>query len=479
MGNLLLAHADLLTVDAEDTLILDGAVAVTDGRIVEVGEHVAVAPRYPHHPVLEARGMVALPGFVNTHTHLAMTMLRSIADDLPLNQWLPVMWSVEQHLDDEALYAGSLLGVAEMIASGTTCFNDSYFVMRNTARAVTEAGLRADLGEGFIENNDRARAEGHLDAAKAFAQEWHGQANGRIRARLAPHSLYTCSADMVARACEVARGLGIGWNMHVSESAREIEVVGARARGATPVQHLAAEGLLGPELVIAHGQTLTTQDVDILVEHGVGVAHCPQAYGHNASNPFPNVTRWLQAGLKVGLGTDGPAGNNNLDMLEEMRFGAMAAKLTFDDSRLLPARQMIRLATRLAAAVLGLQDEIGSIEPGKKADMILLDFRQPHLRPYHNLRGHIVYSAHAGDVDTVIVDGRILYQGRRFLTLDIGEVLDRAQAAFERLLGRAGWIPSLQEPAASLAGTLESDETQAALHLMQGLVGRRGASRRS
>ena len=439
MENLLIAHGDIMTVDAHDTIIQDGAIAVSDGRIAEVGPHAEIAPKYPDHEVLDARGKVAMPGFVNTHTHLAMTMIRSIADDIKHYQWLPVMWAVEAHLDDEALYAGSLLGVAEMIASGTTCFNDSYFVMRNTARAVQECGIRADLGEGFLENRDYAAGQRLLQAAVEFAQEWNGKADGRIRTRLAPHALYTCSTDLVVKSYQAAKELGIGWNMHVGESDLEMKMVGSNARGATSVEHLEAVGVLGPEFVIGHGLTITDGDIEILMEHGVAVAHCPQAYGKGGNRNFPDVAHWLEMGLKASLGTDGTAGNNNLDMIDEMRFGTLAAKLIFKDSTRLPARQMIRLATIYGARALGLEDEIGSLEAGKKADIILLDFQKPHLYPYHNLPGHLVYSAGGADVDTVLVDGRLLYENKQFLTLDIDEVLKRGQAAFKNLLGRADW----------------------------------------
>lgn len=224
---------------------------------------------------------------------------------------------------------------------------------------------------------------------------------------------------------------------------------------------------------MAHGLTIDEKDMAILIKRGVGIAHCPQAYAKVGGWPFPQVDKWMKAGITVGMGTDGVASNNNLDLFDEMRFASLVRKLFAKDGTVLPARQVIRMATINGAKMLNAEKEIGSLEVGKRADVILVDMRKPHLSPTHNLPGHLVYSAAGSDVDTVIVDGRVLLRGRKFLTLDIAEVLQRSQAEFEALLGRAGWKPTTEEPTAGLAATLRLKIVQQSLKVMQVLTGQR------
>lgn len=473
MNDLLIVHGVLLTSDERDAILEDSALVISGQYITDIGPFDQVAPKYPEMEQIDASGMVVMPGLVNTHTHLSMTMTRSIADDIEAKQWLPIIWAVENHLTEESIYTGALLGIAEMIASGTTCFNDQYFYMEQVAKAVSESGIRAELAEGIIENRDRKRGQRKLQLARAFAEEWHGKANGRIRTRISPHALYTCSTDLVVQAREVANELGIGMHMHIAESALEMKIVGKKKLGDTSVQHLDALGVLGPDFIMAHGLTINDQDVEILAERGVGIAHCPQAIAKLGGYPFPTIDKWIKAGINVGLGTDGVASNNNLDLIDEMRFTALAHKLFARDGTVLPARQVIHMATIAGARALGLGDEIGSLEVGKKADIILIDFRKPHLTPCHNIPGHLIYSASGADVDTVIIDGKMVMRNRKFLTLDIDAVIDRAQSEFEALLHRAKWRPTVGEPKAGPAAALRLKITQQSLKVMEILMGER------
>ncbi len=474
MTDLLIAHGTLLTMDANDTILADGALFLHEGRIAEMGASRQVSARHPGVETIDASGMVVMPGLVNTHTHLPMTMLRSLADDIEATAWLPVVWLVEAHLRPETIYAGALLGIAEMIASGTTCFNDQYVQMDQVAKAVAETGIRAQLAHGIIENRNPKKGQRELEEGARFAAEWHGKAEGRITARIGPHALYTCSTPLILQARRVAEELGIGLHMHVAESKFEMRLVSKKQRaGETSVQHLDGLGVLKSDFVLAHGLNINEKDMEVLARRGAGVAHCPQSYGKLGAYPFPAVDRWLRAGVHVGLGTDGTASNNNLDMFDEMRFASLARKLMAKDGTLLPARQVLHMATRLGAQVLGLDGEIGSLEVGKRADVILLDLRRPHLTPRHNLPGHLVYSASGSDVDTVIVDGRVLMRHRQFLTLDLDEVLERAQREFEALLGRAGWTPTLTEPKTGITATLRLKLVQQSLKLMEVLSGER------
>ncbi len=474
MADLLILHGTLITVDPADRILEDGGLCISSGRIVDIGPSAQVAARRPDAGVIDATDMIVMPGLVNAHTHLSMTMHRGIADDIEATSWLPVLWSIEPHLRPETVYAGALLGIAEMVASGTTCFNDQYFMIDQVARAVAETGIRAQLAAGILENRDRKKGQRQLEDAAAFAAEWEGRADGRIRTRIGPHALYTCSTPLILQAREVADRLGVGMHMHVAESKFEMRLVGKKDKaGDTSVQHLDALGILKSDFVMAHGLTIDEKDMAILAKQGVGIAHCPQACAKLGARPFPPVDRWMREGLRVGLATDGAASNNNLDMFDEMRFATLTRKLLARDAAALPARQVIRMATLAGAQALGLDREVGSLEVGKRADVILLDMRKPHLTPRHNLPGHVVYSASGADVDTVIVDGQVLMRGRRFLTLDLPDVLKRAQVEFEALLGRASWRPTAEEPKAAVAAALRLKLTQQSLKLMQVLAGGR------
>lgn len=468
---ILFTNAIIYTVDANDTIIPDGALLVQGDRIAAVGPTKQLISQYPDAERIDASQRVILPGLVNAHLHLSMTMTRSIADDIEAVKWLPVIWAVEKHLKPETVYAGAMVGIAEMIASGTTTFNDHYFMMEEVARAVQETGMRADLAAGILENRNKKKGQRELAEGEAFAAEWKDKADGRIRTRIGPHALYTCSTELVQAAREAADRVGVGMHMHVAESALEMKMVGKKAQGPTSVQHLDALGVLRDDFVMAHGLTIDEKDIQILVERGVGIAHCPQAYAHVGGWPWPHVDEWLAAGVHVGLGTDGTASNNNLNLFDEMRLATEVRKLQARDGRVLPARQIIRMATIEGAHVLGLQDQIGSLEAGKKADLILIDTRKPNLRPLHNLPGHLVYAANGNEVEAVMVDGHFLYHDYQYQTLDVNEVMEQADREFAALLGRANWTVTLEEPKAGPAASLRLGFTQQSLKVMNVLVG--------
>jgi 5-methylthioadenosine/S-adenosylhomocysteine deaminase len=469
----LIAHGTIVTVDPQDRIIPDGAILIHDDRIVAVGPYDEIGPSYGGNKTIDASGMVVMPGLINSHTHLSMTLLRGIADDVEAWKWLPIIWAVEGHLSPEVVYAGALLGIAEMIASGTTTFADHYFMMDQVAKAVEESGIRADLAHGIIENRNRKKGQLELEKGKAFAEAYKGKAGGRIQTRIGPHALYTCSTELVTECRAAADEIGVGMHMHVAESALEMKLVGKKAQGETSVQHLDATGVLKDDFLLAHGLTINEEDMSILAARDVGIAHCPQAYAKVGGYPFPAVDTWRAAGIHVGIGTDGTASNNNLDLFDEMRTATFTRKLFKRDGTVLPAREMIRMATMEGAHLLGLEQEVGSLEVGKKADMILLDMRKPHLVPTHNICGHLVYCASGADVDTVMVDGKILMQNREFKTLDIDQVLARAQREFEAMMARAKWTPTAEEPKASVAASLRLKLTQQSMRIMQVLVGER------
>ncbi len=288
MTDLLITHGIVLTVDPLDTIIENGAVFISEGRIDEVGQNDEVCARHPGVETLDATGMVIMPGLVNSHVHLSMTMLRSIADDIEASSWLPVIWAIEAHLKPETVYAGAMVGIAEMIASGTTCFNDHYFMMGEVARATVETGMRAHLAEAILENRDARKGQRALETGARFVSDWNGKADGRITTRIGPHALYSCSTGLIVKARETANQLGVGLHMHVAESKFEMSLVSKKDRaGATSVQHLDGLGVLKPDFAMAHGLTIDEKDMAILERTRGGDLPLPPGICQGGRMAFP------------------------------------------------------------------------------------------------------------------------------------------------------------------------------------------------
>jgi 5-methylthioadenosine/S-adenosylhomocysteine deaminase len=380
---------------------------------------------------LDADGMVVMPGLVNAHTHCAMTLLRGYADDMPLMTWLEErIWPFEMKLEEDDVYWGTLLGIAEMIRAGVTCFNDMYHYFEATARAVIDSGIRANVSGvllAFLPD-----AEQRLERAIQFAKEWRGRGDGRLVTMLGPHAPYTCPNHLLARVIEGAKGAGAGIHIHVSETEGEVQD-SLRQFNQTPVARLQEIGLLNIRPVLAaHCVHLSDSDIRTLVEHQVGISHNPGSNMKLASGVAP-IPSLLKAGAVVGLGTDGAASNNNLDLLEEARLAALLHKLHGGDPTLVTARQALEMATRGGARALGIDHLVGQIKPGLKADLILLDCRQAHLFPPHDIVSHLVYAARAGDVRTVFVNGRPLLMDRQLQTLDEEEIFGQVAERLKRL----------------------------------------------
>jgi 5-methylthioadenosine/S-adenosylhomocysteine deaminase len=368
--------------------------------------------------------MIAMPGFVNCHTHAAMSLLRGFADDLPLMEWLTEkIWPIEDRMTPEDIYWGTMLACLEMIKSGTTTFADMYFHMDQTARAVEKSGLRACLSRGMIGNGPNAALA--VEENTSLFNDWHGQADGRITVMFGPHAPYTCSPDYLRQVADLAGKLGAGIHIHIAETLSEIEQINADY-GKTPVAHLASLGLFRHNVLAAHCVHLNQSDLEILSQYNVGVAHCPESNLKLASGAAP-VAELLREGVTVGLGTDGASSNNNLDLLEEMRTAALLQKMITNDPTVMPAYTALETATAGGARALGLSEETGTLKTGAKADLLLLNCKAPHLYPRHNHYANLVYAAHSADVDTVMVDGNILMENRKVLCMDEEEVLEKAQ----------------------------------------------------
>ncbi|HYH96677.1 amidohydrolase [Hyalangium sp.] len=421
----------------------DGAVAVRDGAIVAVGPTAQIASAYTAADRIDARGMAVLPGFVNTHTHVPMTLFRGIADDRDLMDWLQqfIFPAEKNNVDREFVKWGTRLAAAEMIASGTTTFADMYYFEADIARETRTAGLRAVLGETLIDfpAPDNKTWDEAIAYSRAFAAEFKN--DPLITAALAPHAPYTVSADHLKQVRSTATELGAPILIHVAETEDELRQVAERSGGMTPVAYLDSLGFLGPDVVAAHSVWLKDSEVQTLASRRAGVAHCPES-NMMLSSGVAQVPELLRAGVNVGLGTDGPAGsNNNLDMIEEMASAARLQKVTRKDPKALSARQVLEMATIGGARVLRLDQKIGTLEPGKRADIIVINLAEPKTQPVYSVESAVVYAANGSDVMHTIVDGKVLMRDRRLLTLDTAEIARQAEVYRQKVLRSLSQAP--------------------------------------
>lgn len=400
-------------------------VAIEDGIITSIGEKIS-ADR-----VIDAGGGIVMPGLVNSHTHLGMTLFRGYADDLPLKQWLTEhIWPIEAKLTDDDVYIGTLLGCLEMIRSGTTTFADMYIKMDGAARAVKESGLRGALSYGMIELGDEKRGRRELEIGRRFLRKWNGAADGRIMARYGPHAPNTCSPDFLTCVRELAYKDGVGIHIHLAETEMEMDEMKAR-HGMRPVRLLDNIGFLGPDVLAAHCVWLSDDDIKILKKGDVKIAHNPSSNMKLASGVAP-VPECIDSGIVVGIGTDGCASNNALDMFHEMKMAALLHKVHKLDPTVIPAQEALKMATINGAHALDIDG--GTIARGKKADIIIVDIHKPHLTPKHSLISHLVYCARGSDVSTTIVDGKILMEDYVVKVLDEEDVMKKAEKAAENLI---------------------------------------------
>lgn len=424
----ILIRAMVLPMTGPDAFYSQGEICIEEGRILSVGEEGSAPQDFVPDRILNLPNDVVMPGLINTHTHAAMTLLRSYADDLPLMPWLQdKVWPFEDKMTDQDIYWGTALALCEMIRSGTTTMLDMYASMDQVAEAVLQAGTRAVLSRGLIgnaPNGERALQEG-ID----LIQRYQGAGEGRLKVMLGPHAPYTCSGDFLRRVKAEADRLGVGIHIHVAETLDEITMIN-KQYGKTPVEWLDELGLFGGHVVAAHCVHLTPGDMEILARRHVCVAHNPESNMKLNSGTAP-VTELRTRGIVVGLGTDGASSNNNLDLFGEMRSAAFQQKLRVN-STALSAYEVLEMATVSGAQTLGFED-VGMLAPGFKADLITVDLDQPHFYPRFSIPAHLAYVAHAGDVRTVMVDGKILMEERKILTLDVNKVCQEAETRAKRI----------------------------------------------
>lgn len=421
--DLLVTGGTVVTMDAQRRVIEDGAVAIRGERIVAVGPAAELERRYRPRRRLRAEGRLILPGLINAHTHAAMTLFRGVADDVTLEDWLRnYIFPLEaKHVTPEFVYWGTKLGALEMIRGGITTFADMYYFEDQVARAASEAGLRVVAGETLLDfpAPDFATPAEALRYTEEFIQRWRG--HPLVVPAVAPHSAYTCSESTLRAAAALAQRSGAPLLIHLAETESEVEE-GQRRNGQSPVRYLAGLGLFGVHVVAAHCVWVDEADRALLAEKGVGCVHNPSSNMKLASGVAP-VEALRAAGVPVGLGTDGPAGSNNdLNLFEEIDLAAKLQKVSSGDPRALPAESALAMATIEGARALGLEREIGSLEPGKRADLIVVRRDAPHAIPAYDVYSQIVYTLKASDVESSVINGRVVMQGRRVLTLEEGAI---------------------------------------------------------
>jgi 5-methylthioadenosine/S-adenosylhomocysteine deaminase len=440
----LIHNATLLTCNPSFNIMHGGWIGVSGGKIQALGTG-------PTHGGSEAReridacGGIVMPGLVNTHTHLPMTLFRGLADDLPLKAWLDdhIFPAERSVIKPESVRWGTLHACVEMALSGTTTCCDGYFFEDSVAEAVEEFGLRAVLGQGVIDHPAPGVPDpaGNLAAARSFCRRW-GQRSKTIRASVFCHSPYTCSMETIVGAKRLCEEFGLLFQIHTAETRWENEHL-RTTRGASPVRLLERAGVLDERTLLAHCVWVDAEDIAVIAGRRAKVSHNPESNMKLGSGVAP-VAQMLSAGIAVGIGTDSCASNNDLDLFQAMDTTAKLHKVTNLDPTVLPAEAVIRMATIDGARALGLDAEIGSIEPGKQADLIVINTRRPHLTPIHHPASAVVYAAKGSDVQTVMVAGRLLVKDRRVATIDMEEVMHQAARIAKVLKNRAsGRNPAL------------------------------------
>ena len=431
MSSIRLQAVDVLQCsDGECRLLRGHDLDIIDERIAAVKPSVSTEPT-PGAELIDATGLLAIPGLINTHAHVPMGIFRGLAEDVDIETWFnEYMWPLESNLTTEDVFWGMQLGLAEMISAGVTAVADHYFYMDRAAAAVDQAGTRAALGWAVFGSQG---AEG-VDRTTSFAREYQGAADGRITTWLAPHAPYTCDDEFLRAVAAEAEELELGIHIHAAETAGQTEASVA-AHGRTPIQVLEDTGVLHRPTILAHCCGATPEDIAIMAERPCGVAHAPKTYLKLGMGAAP-VLALREAGVPVGLASDGPVSNNTLDILESLRLMAMVAKHEAGDPKVMPVAEALTIATRESAKVYGLPDDLGHLAPGYLADVVLIDLGGAHNQPPHDPAANLVYSTRASDVRTVICNGRVVMRDRVLQTLDLGEIRARVGESMVRLSQR-------------------------------------------
>jgi len=425
--DLLVTGGTVVTMDAQRRVIEDGAVAIRGDSIVAVGPRAEIESRFEAAQTIDAHGALVMPGLINGHAHAAMSLFRGLADDLALDEWLQkyIFPAEARNVTPDFVEWGTRLGVLEMLRGGITTYADMYYFEDVVARVTKDAGMRGVLGETIIDfpAPDNKTPGEALAYTQKYLNQWKG--DPLIIAAVAPHSIYTCSEKTLQDAATLARRNGAPILIHIAEAQFELEQ-SREKHGATPVAYLERAGILGPDVIGAHCIWVDQADIATLAHFNVGCINNPSSNMKTAAGVMP-VPEMLAAGEPIGLATDGAASNNNQDMFEEMDLAAKLQKIARMNPRALPEKQVVEMATINGARALHLEKIIGSLETGKKADLILVDIGAPHATPMYDVYSELVYALKASDVRTVVIAGNVVMRDRRMLTLDEKEILAKAE----------------------------------------------------
>ena len=422
--DIIIKNGTILTMDTQNSILENGFLCILGDSISHIG--VGDPASFKANKIIDTKGNLILPGLVNGHTHAAMSLFRGLADDLPLMEWLNnYIFPVESKMDAEFIYTGTLLAIAEMIMSGTTTFCDMYLFEEEVAKAARKAGMRCLVGEVLYDfpSPNYGPVENGLEYTESLIRKW--QNDPIVSIAVEPHSLFTCSPELLIASNELALKHNVPLIIHVAETLNEVvEIKEKYAK--TPIEHLDSLGLIGPHLIADHCVHLEESDIEKMADFGVKAVHNPESNMKLASGIAP-VPEMLARGVTVGLGTDGCASNNNLDLFTEMDMAAKLHKVHSMNPTVMDALSVLRMATIEGAKALGFEDITGSLEVGKRADAIVVDIHKPHLTPMYNATSHLVYAASGGDVRHSIINGQLVMEDRKLLTLDIAEIIARAK----------------------------------------------------
>lgn len=434
MSQKILMQADYLLKWGEDLEIIPQGELVIDGGIISYSGPACKRNEEEFARVIKGKNKLIMPGFVNTHTHAAMSLFRGYADDMPLKEWLEQrIWPVEAKLTKKDIYWGTLLAICEMIRGGTTCFADMYFYMEEAAKACLESGIRASLSQGLV-GLEPVKGIASLEEGKKLVRNWHGEGEGRITAMLGPHAPYTCPPDYLQEVAKAAGALQVPIHIHLAETRGEVEE-SVKMHGKRPVELMEQIGLLDQKVLAAHCVHLTQEEIQILARKKTAIAHNPGSNLKLGSGMAP-LADLLQNGVLVSLGTDSAASNNNLDMVEEMRLATLLPKGLREDPTLIPAVEALKLATVNGARALFLEEGSGTLSEGSKADLIMVKLNSPHLHPLHSVPAQLVYAAYSSDIELVMVNGIILMEKGDLKTVDEEKILSETGKISSRLVSQ-------------------------------------------
>lgn len=412
----LFKNISLITMDPSRSEVIEGDLLVEGSKIISIGKDIPKSA----HKVIEGKNLLVMPGFINTHTHVSMSLLRGYGDDLELFQWLnDRIWPAEAKLTKNDVYVGAKLGIAEMLLSGTTTFLDMYQDMEMVAKSVMETGIRGHISRGTIYTGDEKKDKAALSQLEKLIDDFHDFEAGRIKVLAGPHAIYTNSREFLEAQLEITKRRNIGLHIHVSETKKENEDVISQ-QGKSPIEYLKEIGLLdAPYVVAAHMIYLDENDLEIVKGKNIGIAHNPKS-NLKLGSGMANVDLYMRKGITVGLGTDGASSNNNLDMLSEMQYATMIQKGLNLDATALKAYDVLKMATIEGAKVLNISDRVGMLKEGYEADLIMFDMNQPHYYPMENSPiSKIAYSAKSSDIVMTMVKGKPLMVNRELLTIDL------------------------------------------------------------